>query len=77
MDQGVSRFLKSPPQWAEQVNICSPTWLQDQRVVRGRRAGGGGSKAFQTMDLAIGSKLKEIFSSYSNTYPFNYLFGDE
>ena len=29
------------------------------------------------MELAIGSIMKEIFSSYSNTYPFNYLFGDK
>ena len=25
----------------------------------------------------MGSIMKEIFSSYSNTYPFNYLFGDK
>ena len=31
-----------PPQQAEQVNICSPTWLQDGMVWSGRRAGGGG-----------------------------------
>ena len=29
------------------------------------------------MELAIGSIMKDIFSSYSNTYPFNYLFGDK
>ena len=29
------------------------------------------------MELAIGSIIKEIFSSYSNTYPSNYLFGDK
>ena len=32
------------------------------------------------MELAIGSIMKEIFSSYSsysNTFPFNYLFGDK
>ena len=44
MDVGVSRFWKSPPQREEQVDICSPTWLPDGRVGRGRRAGGGGSK---------------------------------
>ena len=32
---------------------------------------------FQTIELAIGSLMKEIFSSFSNTYPFNYLFGDK
>ena len=35
------------------------------------------STPFQTMELAIGYIMKEIFSSYSNTYPFNYLFGDK
>ena len=29
------------------------------------------------MELAIGYIMKEIFSSYSNTDPFNYLFGDK
>ena len=29
------------------------------------------------MELAISSIMKEIFSSYSYTYPFNYLFGDK
>ena len=32
---------------------------------------------FQTMELAIGSIMREIFFPYSNTYPFNYLFGDK
>ena len=32
------------------------------------RAGGAG--AFQTMELAIGSIMKELFSSYSNTYKY-------
>ena len=29
------------------------------------------------MELAIGSIMNEIFSSYSNTYYFNYLFGNK
>ena len=32
---------------------------------------------FQAMELAIGSIMNEIFSSYSNTYYFNYLFGNK
>ena len=55
MDVGVSRFWKSPPQRAEQVDICSPTWLPDGRVGTGRRAGGGGSKG----------RLRHYFQTHS------------
>ena len=45
MDQGVSRFWKSSPQRTEQVDNCSPTF-RTERVGKGRRAGGGGSKGW-------------------------------
>ena len=37
----------------------------------------GRAPPFQTMQLAICSIMKDIFSSYSTTYPFNCLFGTQ